>query len=198
LWDQTELIALRELRCIRVVKCCSDIAVIVLTYRDLTTTDVARTSRIFVLLLNTVTPTIVCWPRGIVARRSTSPPLAPDHFLRIPELEIDDEFEWTVFFVKDDTVEDVVHGVMRELWLLPCSRGGGQIEYAFELERRRGAFVHWQFWQAIIRLLNDEIWKYRNSSLEDVPNAQGLPSLVGTPPPLTARQEPMSASARAE
>ena len=55
-------------------------------------------------------------------------------FLRIPE--IDDGFEWTVFFGKDAIVEDVVNNVVQELGLLkvlPSSRGGGQIEYALEV-----------------------------------------------------------------
>ena len=55
-------------------------------------------------------------------------------FLRIPE--IDDGFEWTVFFGKDAVVEDVINNVVQELGLLkalPSSRGGGQIEYALEV-----------------------------------------------------------------
>lgn len=55
-------------------------------------------------------------------------------FLRIPE--IDDGFEWTVFFGKDATVEDIVDNVVQELGLLkvlPSSRGGGQVEYALEV-----------------------------------------------------------------
>ncbi|KAH0840265.1 hypothetical protein J3R83DRAFT_1272 [Lanmaoa asiatica] len=55
-------------------------------------------------------------------------------FMRIPE--IDDGFEWTVFFGKDATVEDVVNNVTQELGLLkalPSSRGGGQIEYVLEV-----------------------------------------------------------------
>ena len=54
--------------------------------------------------------------------------------LRIPE--IDDGFEWTVFFGKDATVEDIINNVVQELGLLkvlPSSRGGGQVEYALEI-----------------------------------------------------------------
>lgn len=54
--------------------------------------------------------------------------------LRIPQ--IDDGFEWTVFFGKDATVEDVVNNIVQELGLLkvvPSSRGGGQIEYVLEV-----------------------------------------------------------------
>lgn len=55
-------------------------------------------------------------------------------FLRIPE--IDDGFQWTVFFGKDAIVEDVINNVVQELGLfkvLPASRGGGQIEYTLEV-----------------------------------------------------------------
>lgn len=55
-------------------------------------------------------------------------------FLRIPE--INDGFEWTVFFGKDATVEDVISNVVQELGLfklLPSSRGGGQVEYVLEV-----------------------------------------------------------------
>lgn len=55
-------------------------------------------------------------------------------FLRIPEIE--DGFEWTVFFGKDATVEDVINNIVQELGLLkvlPSSRGGGRFEYVLEV-----------------------------------------------------------------
>lgn len=65
-------------------------------------------------------------------------------FLRIPE--IDDGFEWTVFFGKDASVEDVINNVVQELGLLkvlPSSRGGGQIEYALEVfSGNQGTQIH--------------------------------------------------------
>ncbi|KAF8443028.1 hypothetical protein L210DRAFT_3153707 [Boletus edulis BED1] len=74
-------------------------------------------------------------PRGPVLRLVARYPLHSLSlvFLRIPE--IDDGFEWTVFFGKGATVEDVINNVVQELGLLrmlPSSRGGGQIEYALE------------------------------------------------------------------
>lgn len=55
-------------------------------------------------------------------------------FLRIPE--IDDGFQWTVFFGKDASAKDIINNVVQELGLfrvLPSLRGGGQVDYVLEV-----------------------------------------------------------------